>query len=225
MPAFTCALPLSAGRTGQQDDLLPEFDVEIMPGMALILLSPCLASFSLPVACSFTFTDQSKLSLTNKCAQVKVTACTVCKTMSNHQEFPTTPASKLKGITCCLNDGFLSRFGFSAHPEEVCHYGLDDYRCDHRLVWPGEWFMSDVWCSVISNLSLLTASFFLLIFFANDQDYTIITEKWDHWGWVWVRSKKNGSTDKIGVSWVLFVTIINYKCYFTNIQTDSVVAK
>lgn len=34
MPAFTCALPLSAGRTGQQDDLLPEFDVEIMPGMA-----------------------------------------------------------------------------------------------------------------------------------------------------------------------------------------------
>lgn len=34
LPAFTCALPLSAGRTGQPDDLLPEFDVEFMPGTA-----------------------------------------------------------------------------------------------------------------------------------------------------------------------------------------------
>lgn len=90
---------------------------------------------------------------------------TACKTISNHQEFQTTSASKLSGITCCLDDGFLSRFGFSAHPEEVCHYGLDAYRCDHRLVWSQEWFMSEVWCSAISHLSLLTAWFFWLIFF------------------------------------------------------------
>lgn len=52
LPAFTCALHFSAGRTGEQHDLLPEFDVEIMPGMA-----PSAApSFSLPgiLFCLFT---------------------------------------------------------------------------------------------------------------------------------------------------------------------------
>lgn len=76
MPAFTCALPLSAGRTGQQDDLLPEFDVEIMPGMAshATVLSACHLPARL-LRSVFTFTDHSTLSLTNKCARVNVTAC------------------------------------------------------------------------------------------------------------------------------------------------------
>ncbi|CAG05820.1 unnamed protein product, partial [Tetraodon nigroviridis] len=74
---------LVLGRTGPQDDLLPEFDVEIMPA---------------------------------------------CKPVSNHRESQTTSASKLEGVSCCLDDGFLSLLGFWAHPEEVCHYGLDAYR-------------------------------------------------------------------------------------------------
>lgn len=52
LPAFTCALTLSAGRTGQQDDLLPEFDVEIMPGTAahphFCLTAWCLLASLLP---------------------------------------------------------------------------------------------------------------------------------------------------------------------------------
>lgn len=59
----------SAGRTGQQDDLLPEFDVEIMPGTAthLQLLSHCLPSssfFLMPPDVRFPLTNQNSLWLT-----------------------------------------------------------------------------------------------------------------------------------------------------------------
>lgn len=39
---LTCALPFSLGRTGELDDILPEFDMEIMPGMAASFLSSSL---------------------------------------------------------------------------------------------------------------------------------------------------------------------------------------
>lgn len=43
---LTCALPFSLGRTGELDDILPEFDMEIMPGMAAFFLSSSPAAFS-----------------------------------------------------------------------------------------------------------------------------------------------------------------------------------
>lgn len=47
LPAFTCPLPLSAGRTGEQQDLLPEFDLEIMPG-TVPTLHVCLSAWHFP---------------------------------------------------------------------------------------------------------------------------------------------------------------------------------
>lgn len=41
-PLLTCAPLVSAGKTGVLNDVLPEFELEIMPGRVALLLSVCL---------------------------------------------------------------------------------------------------------------------------------------------------------------------------------------
>lgn len=142
LPAFTCALPLSAGRTGQQDDLLPEFDVEIMPGTAPRLHS-CLAASHLlasltPPHVRFSPTNQ-KLSLTNNTHIHLSSDATLQEPLIQpdithelllkpHKEktwllsFSYTSAHDLNSTAdmCWLSEGIWSGFCLSPHPEEVC---------------------------------------------------------------------------------------------------------
>lgn len=113
LPAFTCALPLSAGRTGQPDDLLPEFDVEIMPGTAS-RPAPLSPSSGFSVATQH-FTDQSNSSLTNQVNSHLTLCCG--QIFKPHKSFTSAHDLNLSENVCC-------RFQW-AHPEEVCCSGLD----------------------------------------------------------------------------------------------------